>query len=161
MAAVDKPRIYSGLFSMFVASLQTPFVLSGQWFVLLLRNCHCHFCQKRMHWRGLHSINSSFLSWGVVPCGASSLRALKLCSDQCFCVLQRWNCKHMEKSRCTTKGLWVWDCSLRITGCESRLGLSCLFCIICQLLKWGKSSYPRRNDQERPRQCPLSSPETL
>lgn len=138
MAAVDKPRTYSALFSRSVASLQTPFGLSGQWFGLLLRNCHCNFCQKGMDWRGLHSISSPFLSWGVVPRGAPSLRALKLCSDQCFCVLQRWNCKHMEKSRCMTKGFWAWDCSLGITGCESRFWLSCLFSIICQLSKWGK-----------------------
>lgn len=84
--------------------LQTPFVLSGQRLGLLLRSCHCHLCQKRVHW-GVF-ITSTVPSWIGVQCLVvpPSLRALWLCSDQYFCVFQRWNFKHLEKSRSVTKG---------------------------------------------------------
>lgn len=147
MAAVDKPRTYSALLSRSVVSWQAPFVLSGHRLGLLLRNCHCNLCQKRVHWRGLHSINSSFLSWHVVPWVPSGA----VFRPVFLCISEVKPYAHREKQKHDKGWFWVLDCSLGIVGCEFRFWLSCLFCSICQLLKLGNSSCPRESGQEMPR----------
>lgn len=68
MAAVDEPRTYSALLSRSVAA--NPFCAFRPKTWSSPEKLPLSFVSKESALGGLHNINSSFLNWCAVPCGA-------------------------------------------------------------------------------------------